>query len=373
MTLVIDISDAGWNTPGALSVFSALCKAATEHRAADRAFTVVAYDPGGLAKARADQLLGAPLFDTPLCTKIYSTTPFTPPVVQLGLLSDLTPLGTVYAPADNWWNLRIDTAPLDSNSQTIINTIKSYDHHYVHPDFGGPWGIPYCVVGSETPLVPVTLGNTSESDAGYPGAPAGYPIPAAAKTDLRYIESMGGGDRHLLMYDRDKRAAFELSYAKWTGTRWEAGYGAVFKLDSNYRRPEGWTSTDAAGLCVLAGLIRYDEVYGTAPIKHATRVNIKKINGYVWPASHRGSSDAGAPPLGMRLRLKASVDLSGYPAPLRKLFQSWKEYGLLVADRGGNMYANGTLDSRWSNDVLNPAFHSLDADDFEIIKLGWKP
>jgi hypothetical protein len=298
--------------------------------------------------------------------------------VPLGLLADMTALGTLYAPADNWWNLRVDNAPLDPNSSAIIAQIKSYDHHYVHPDFGGGYGIPYVVVGNETPLVQVTLGNTSESDKGYPGGPTGYPIPVAANLPAGnnpYLENGGGngGDSHLLIYHRDKKAAFELSYASYSNGKWSAGYGAVFKLDSNYRRPEGWTSTDAAGLCVLAGLVRYDELYGSQPIRHATRVSIKKTNSYVWPASHTGARDSGAPPLGMRFRLKQSVNISGYPAPIRKLFQSWKEYGLIVADRGGNMYVQGTRDSRWNNGTLNPAFHGLDADDFEIIKLGWKP
>ena len=163
----------------------------------------------------------------------------------------------------------------------------------------------------------------------------------------------------MLLYDRDKRMAFELSYASYSNGQWSARYGAVFKLDSNYRRTEGWTSTDAAGLCVLAGLVRYDEVYGANPIRHAIRVSIRQTNRYVWPASHTGATDAGAPPLGMRLRLKASKDISGYPAPIRKIFQAMKTYGLIVADRGGNMYVQGTMDSRWDNNVLNPAFHSL--------------
>jgi hypothetical protein len=230
-------------------------------------------------------------------------------------------------------------------------------------------------VDNTTPLVQVNLGNTSESDLGAPGYPTGYPIPAAAMTNLRYIENSGGldGDRHLLMYNRDNQMVYELSYASYDGSSWSAGYGAIFKVDSNYRRPNGWTSTDAAGLCVLAGLVRYDEVYGPAPINHAIRCSIKRTNKYVWPASHTGATDAGAPPLGMRLRLKASVDISGYPAPMRKIFQAMKTYGLIVADRGGNMYVQGTMDARWDNSVLNPAFHSLDAGDFEVIQLGWKP
>jgi hypothetical protein len=297
--------------------------------------------------------------------------------VNDGLLSDLSPLGTLYEPSDNWWNLPVTNAPVDPNSAGIVATIQSYETTMgrLHPDFTPSYGIPYVVVDNTTPLVNVAFGNASESDAGAPGGPIGYPIPAAATTNVRYVENSGGtdGDRHLLIYNRDTRMAFELSYASYSGTAWSAGYGAVFKLDSNYRRPEGWTSTDAAGLCVLAGLVRYDEVYGTEPIRHAIRCSIKRTNRYVFPASHTGATDAGAPPLGMRLRLKASTDISGYPPEIRRIFQAMKDYGLIVADRGGNMYVQGTMDSRWDNNVLNPAFHSLHVSDFEVIKLGWQP
>lgn len=307
--------------------------------------------------------------------------------VELGLNADFNGQ-TVYAPADNWWNLRVDDAPLDPNSAKIITLLKTsyYEHHYVHFDGGGNYGIPYAVVGNETPLVPVTFSNSSESDRGYPGGASGYPIPAAAKIKdangrYPYVEAGGSaeGDRHIILYDRDKDAVFELSYASWDGSKWTAGYGAVFKVNENYRRPTGWTSTDAAGLCVLAGLVRYDEVYGDEPIRHATRISIKRAGigfasaGYVWPASHKGSSDAGAPPMGMRFRLKQSVDISGYPAPIRRLLQSWKEYGLIVADRGGNLYVQATRDSRWDPSFMNSNLHKLNADSFEIVKLGWKP
>src|SRR5688572_26541210 len=297
--------------------------------------------------------------------------------VSTGLLSDMTAIGPVYDPADNWWNLDITSAPLDPNSATIIQTIKSYESTggRMHPDFTPNYGIPYAVVGDETPLVPVSISNTSESDLGAPGGPSGYPIPSAAKTNSRCIESAGSleGDRHIILYHRDKKMAFELSYASWDGSKWTARYGAVFKLDSNYRRTEGYTSTDAAGLCVLAGLVRYDEAYGDEPIRHAIRCSIKRTNGHVWPASHTGARDTGAPPLGMRLRLKSSVDISGYPPEVRRIFQAMKTYGLIVADRGGNMYVQGTMDSRWDNGIFNPAFHDLNVSDFEIVKLGWKP
>jgi hypothetical protein len=297
--------------------------------------------------------------------------------VSTGLLSDLAPLGTLYEPTNNWWNLEVDYAPVDPSSASIISTIQSYESTAgrLQPDFTPNYGIPYAVVDQNTPLVRVTFGNASESDAGAPGYPVGYPIPAAAATNTRFIENSGGtdGDRHMLLFDPSRRLAFELSYASYSNGTWSAGYGAVFKLDSNYRRPEGWTSTDAAGLCVLAGLVRYDEAYGTEPIRHAIRCSIRHTNGYVYPASHSGASDAGAPPLGMRLRLKASTNISGYPPEMQRIFQAMKTYGLIVADRGGNMFVQGTMDSRWDNSVLNPAFHGLHASDFEVVKLGWQP
>src|SRR5262249_44712705 len=149
----------------------------------------------------------------------------------------------------------VDNAPLDPNSDDIIASIAGYEgtKGRMHPDFAPHAGIPYCVVGDETPRVPVELRDAAESDASDPDGISGYPIPAAAITDQRYFENGGdnNGDGHLLIYDRDRRMVFELSYAQYVGGKWTAGYGAIFKVDSNYRRPEGWTSTDAAGLCVL--------------------------------------------------------------------------------------------------------------------------
>jgi hypothetical protein len=124
-------------------------------------------------------------------------------------------------------------------------------------------------------------------------------------------------------------------------------------------------------MAVLAGLSRPDEAFGTGPIRHALRYSIKRTNGYVWPASHSGASDAGAPPLGMRVRLKASVDISGYPPEARRLFQAMKTYGGILDDRGGNMYWQGVMDTRWDSARINPAFHALHVTDFEVIKLGW--
>ena len=300
--------------------------------------------------------------------------PVTPPgstAVQLN--DDLG--GRRLFPSDNWWNQDISGAPIDSQSDAFINFIGRT--RALHPDFGPPpYGMPYAGVGSAQSLVPVTFvdyGN--ESDAGF-GSDRGYPIPDAAKTQPNFIEGgrPGGGndgDRHLLIVDRDRWLLYELFAARWTGQRWEAGSGAVFDLSSNARRPEGWTSADAAGLAILPGLVRYDEAM-RGPVGHALRVTLRSTNGFVWPASHRAGSSNGALPMGARLRLKASKDLSRYPAYIQNMFRAMQTYGLIVADNGSDMYISGAMDPRWNNDELNPAYRSLTASDFEVVRLGWR-
>jgi hypothetical protein len=289
-------------------------------------------------------------------------------------------------PPANWWNTDVSAAPIDPDSAAYIAFIGP--SRGMHPDFGGDsgdpespiYGMPYIVVSGSQPLVPVAFEYDDESDPGAPGRPPGYPIPEEAKTEQRWIEGglAGGdprasGDRHMLIVDRDQRILYELFAVAWTGSRWEAGSGATFPLDSNSRRPEGWTSADAAGLAILPGLVRYDEVFGPDPIRHAFRVTVRRTNGYVYPASHRAGDTQGALPMGARLRLRAGFDLSPFPAPLRKIFQAMKTYGLIVADNGSDLYVTGTYDTRWDNDVLNPAFAAVKASDFEVVKLGWEP
>ncbi len=295
-------------------------------------------------------------------------------------------------PPDNWWNVNISAAPVDSNSAAFISFIGV--NRQLHPDFGGDslddpppaiYGMPYISVPGTQPLMPVHwTTDWGESDDGFPGRPIGYPIPEEAKAQAKWIE--GGhpgnsdpdetdGDRHMLIVDRDNRILYELYRTFWNpiANRWEADSGAIFSLDSNHRRPEGWTSADAAGLAILPGLLRYDEVFGADPIKHALRFTVRATNGYVYPGSHVAGSTSGALPMGTRLRLKASKDISGYAPEIRKIFQAMKTYGLIVADNGSDMYIQGTYDTRWDNGVLNPAFHSLKASDFEVIQRGWRP
>ena len=310
----------------------------------------------------------------------------TPAAEQSGvvLLEDFT--GRQVYPADNWWNLDASQAPVDPNSQAYIAWISGRTPQNptavrrLHPDFGPPpYGIPYVGVSGSQPLVPVTFVDyPEESDPGAPGRPAGYPLPEEAKTQPGYIEGdvPGGGtdgDRHLIVVDRDHWLLFETWATRWNAAlaRWEAGSGAAFDLASDARRPEGWTSADAAGLAIFPGLVRHDEAFGTAEIPHAFRFTTRATNGHVWPASHTAGSTAGAPPLGARLRLKASVVLSGYPPEVQRIFRAMKTHGLILADNGSDMYISGTMDARWDNDVLNPAFAKLSADSFEVVLLGW--
>ncbi len=296
--------------------------------------------------------------------------------VVLGSLAGVSVL-----PADNWWNRDITSAPVDPGSTGYIAWIDGGGSpRHLHPDFGPPpYGIPYIVVAGSQSLERVVFDPYgAESDSGGPGRPAGYPIPLAARNTPNWIEgaAAGGGssgDRHLLIVDRDHHLLFETWATSWNAAtgHWNAGSGATFDLDSNARRTDTWTSADAAGLAILPGLVRYDEV--GAPITHAFRVTLRATNGSVYPASHSAGSTAGALPMGARLRLKAAKDLSGYTPQVQRIFRAMQTYGLVVADNGSDMYVSGTMDARWNNDVLNPAFASLSADDFEVIQLGWRP
>ena len=290
-------------------------------------------------------------------------------------------------PRDNWWNVDVSRAPLDPGSAAYIDFISGRTGanttatRRVHPDFGpSPYGIPYVVVSGDQPLVrPAWTAYGDESDEGAAGRAPGYPIPEEAKTQSGYIEGAvpGGGlngDRHLLIVDRDNWLLYETGATYWNATanRWEANCGAIFDLSRNDRRPETWTSADAAGLAIFPGLVRYEEAFGASDITHAFRVTVRATNGYVWPASHRAGATNGALPMGARLRLKASKNLSGYRPEIQRIFRAMQRYGLIVADNGSDMYVSGAMDPRWDNSVLNPAFHGLTADDFEVVQLGWR-
>ena len=323
-----------------------------------------------------------PTLSAVLCTAVILLLTSVPRAATV-LLESLN--GRQVLPVTNWWNLDISAAPVDPRSAQLVAWISGRTAtnttaiRRLHPDFGPPpYGIPYVVVDGSQARVPVTfVAYGDESDSGFGGLP-GYPIPHEARLQPNYIEGAipGGGtsgDRHLLLIDRDRWVLYETFATRWNSTlsRWEADSGAIFDLNSNARRPEGWTSADAAGLAIFPGLVRYDEVAGASEIRHAFRVTTRATNGYVWPASHAAGSNASAPPMGARLRLKASRDISGFAPEVQKIFRALKRYGLIVADNGSDMYISGTMDPRWNNDVLNPAFRALTADDFEVIQLGW--
>jgi hypothetical protein len=292
-------------------------------------------------------------------------------------------------PADNWWNLDISSAPVDPASAGYISFIGPT--RGMHPDFGGDespgsveiYGYPYAVVDSSVTLKAVQFQYSDESDGvnhttdqSFPF----YPIPDEAITQPHWVEGGQPGnvdrrsssDRHLLIVDRDRRHLYELFNVFYDGAQWHAGSGAFFDLNSNARRPNGWTSADAAGLAIVPGLVRYDEVFGTQEIRHAFRVTVRATNGYVYPASHRAGSTQGALPMGARLRLKSSRNISGFTPEVQRIFRAMQRYGLIVADNGSDMYVSGTYDTRWNNSVLNPAFRALTANDFEVVRLGYQ-
>jgi hypothetical protein len=266
-------------------------------------------------------------------------------------------------PADNVWNVPIDQLPVDANSAAYITTIGASKP--VHPDFGtvyngAPNGIPYVIVPGTQPRVPVHFTYASESDAGP------YPIPADAPIEGGPQSS---GDRHVLIVDRDGGKLYELfaAYPNPDGS-WSAGSGAVFDLNSNALRPATWTSADAAGLPILPGLVRYEEVFA-GEIHHAFRFTAPQTrNAFIWPARHQASSlpDAKYPPMGQRFRLKQSVNISGFGANVQVILRALKKYGMFLADNGSSWYLSGAPDPRWSDDELHQ-LGQLHGSDFEAV------
>lgn len=267
-------------------------------------------------------------------------------------------------PANNIWNTDVSTLPVAPNSANFIASIGASGH--LHPDFGSgtyngePIGIPYVVVPANQPTVPVSFQYSDESD------PGPYPIPANAP-----IEGGAGssGDRHVLVVQSGVCKLFELysSYLQSDGS-WQAGSGAVWDLNSNALRPRTWTSADAAGLPILPGLVRYDEV-ASGVIAHALRFTIQNSqNTFVWPARHEASSSSNAnyPPMGLRLRLKASVNISSFSTQNQVILTALKRYGMMVADNGSNWYISGAPDSRWNNDDL-AHLANIPGSDFEVV------
>ncbi len=298
----------------------------------------------------------------PIQTPTDTITPV-PPEVAVNKIA-----GCQIFPANNIWNARVDHLPVDSRSDAYIESIGP--NTGLHPDFGsGTWadapiGIPYIDVPGDQPLVPVTFEYADESD------PGPYPIPADPPIE-------GGpdsaGDRHILMIDRDNCILYELysTYPNNDGT-WRAGSGAIFDLQSNVLRPDGWTSADAAGLPILPGLARYEEVEA-GEITHALRFTCARTRrDYVWPARHFASqrTDLSIPPMGQRFRLKSSFDVSSYSYQIQVILNALKKYGMILADNGSDWYISGAPHEGWDNDQLVSELRTVHGSNFEAVDVS---
>jgi len=261
-------------------------------------------------------------------------------------------------PSSNVWNRKVDGLPVAANSATMIAAIGLGAS--LHPDFsdGGGYGIPFNIVGTSTPRSTVAFQYDDESDH------VGYPIPAAPKIE-------GGSDRHILMIDTNDCVLYELFAASHGSGGWHAGSGAVWDLGSNALRPAGWTSADAAGLPIFPGLVRYSEV-ASGVIKHAIRFTAPDTcDDYIYPARHEAGDGAcsgggASPPMGLRVRLKASVNISDFGPQSEVILTALKQYGMLLADNGSPWYITGAPDSHWDDDELHD-LGQLEGSDFEVV------
>jgi hypothetical protein len=258
-------------------------------------------------------------------------------------------------PATNVWNKRVDHLPVHPRSGALKRSIGL--DSYMHPDFGSysGYGIPYNVVGASTPRVRVRFTWPGESDRGP------YPMPARPRRE-------GGSDHHILIVDRDACRLYELFAASKVNGRWRAGSGAIWNLRSNALRPAGWTSADAAGLPILPGLVRFHEVAAGA-IRHALRFTAPATRrAWIYPARHFASdrADPDLPPMGLRVRLRKSVDISGFGPQSRVLLRALKRYGMILADNGSAWYVTGSPHPRWDDDDLHE-LHRITGHDFEVV------
>ena len=266
-------------------------------------------------------------------------------------------------PASNPWNQRVDDLPVAAGSRYMVSRMGI---EHLHPDFsdadGAGYGIPFQVVDAGTPRRTVTFTYDDESD------PGPYPIPANPKIE-------GGSDRHLLAIDRDSCKLYELFAARRVDGRWHAGSGAVFDLGSNRLRPAGWTSADAAGLPIFPGLARWHELDDAGGIDHALRITIPiSQRAYLWPARHFASdrTEPWLPPMGLRLRVKAGFDISGFGPQTRAILRAGKRYGFIVADNGSGGYITGAPSRGWNDDDLHD-LHDVPAAALEVVDTSSLP
>jgi hypothetical protein len=272
-------------------------------------------------------------------------------------------------PASNPWNRRVDKLPVAADSAQLISAIGLDSP--VHADFGsgkwdgGPIGIPFDVVSRKTKRSRVSFEYADESNR------VRYPIP-------KHVHIEGGpqatGDRHAILVDRSACRLYELYDLRRSGHGWSAGSGAVWSLRSNHLRPAGWTSADAAGLPIFPGLARWDEV-ARGEIDHALRFTAPRTRrAYVYPARHYASdsSDPSLPPMGLRVRLKASVNVSSFPPQARVVLRALQRYGMILADNGSPWYVSGAPNPHWSNDQLH-SLGRLTGTDFEVVDTSSLP
>jgi hypothetical protein len=277
--------------------------------------------------------------------------PITSPVIS----------GCPVFPADNAWNQNIAKLPVDPNSAKYIASINDSDNKFLHADFGSnlEYGIPYIVVPGSQPKVPINF-----TDYGDESDPGPYPIPDNAPVEA-------GSDQHVIVIDRGSCMLYELYDAEKSEQGWDAASGAVFNLRSNDLRTEGWTSADAAGLAIFPGLVRYEEVRA-GRINHALRFTVEKTQrGYIHPATHFASDDddPALPPMGLRLRLKASFDISKYKGQSRIILEALRKYGMIVADNGTSWFITGAPDKGWNDEDLDQ-LKTVPGTAFEVVQTG---
>jgi hypothetical protein len=274
-------------------------------------------------------------------------------------------------PANNHWNLRVDRLPVHPSSAAIVRSIGLDET--MHADFGsglwegGPIGIPFVTVGKRQPKVPVSFEYADESDRGPYPVPRNVPVEGGRRSD---------GDRHVIVVDRGRCRLYELfsAFPEAGGSRWRAGSGAIWNMRSNRLRPRGWTSADAAGLPILPGLARYDEVR-RGRIDHALRFTAARTRrAFEYPARHFASdlTDAALPAMGQRVRLRRGYDISRFPRQARIVLQALKRYGMILADNGSPWYVSGAPNPRWDNDQLH-TLHQVPGSAFEVVDTNRLP
>lgn len=298
-----------------------------------------------------------------VCALAACATPTGPPAAGSPTMVRNGSFGTCPVfPADNAWNTDVSALPVAAGSAAYVASIGAGGH--LHPDFGGngAYGIPYVAVSGQTGVPVRFTAYGDESDPGPYPVPLGAPVEGGTSSD---------GDRHVLAVDVDHCRLYEMYRAFPAGDHWDADSGAVFDLRSDTLRPDGWTSADAAGLPILPGLVRYDEVASGA-IHHALRFTVARTQqGYVHPATHFASSstDPSLPPMGLRLRLKASFDVTPYHGQARVILDALKRFGMIVADNGSNWFVTGAADTRWNDDDLSQ-LKTVPGSAFEAVDTG---